>query len=153
MFHTVAEITEPAQGSHTLDAVPSQDRGWPGQNYLDGLQRGELYFQRCRWCHTAAYHRLLCPICASTDLDWERSSGSGLVRHTTVVRRPNGALRTIAVIDMAEGFRLRATLAGVAPDTVRPGTTVSLDSSAAYPRELTFRIGDSRAVSTRSAWR
>ncbi|MBH5333658.1 OB-fold domain-containing protein [Streptomyces pactum] len=115
--------------------------GWPGQDYLDGLQRGELYFQRCRWCRTAVYHRLLCPVCASPDLDWEHSSGTGVVRQATVVRRSTGTLRTVGLIDMAEGFRLRATLSGVTADHVRPGTVVRLDPHAARPRELTFRPG------------
>ncbi|WFB10904.1 zinc ribbon domain-containing protein [Streptomyces sp. LX-29] len=159
MFHTVAEITELAPApavrlapdappvlEATADApvAPPADGGWPGQVYLDGLRRGELYFQRCRWCRTACFHRLLCPICASTDLTWEHSAGTGAVRHTSVVRRRTGSLRTVATIDMAEGFRLRATLAGVFPDTVRPGTLVRLDAEGllpqAEPGELVFRM-------------
>lgn len=162
MFHTVAEIDHsPVQDSPAvpddadpMDPAGPQDAGWPGQNYLDGLQRGELYFQRCRWCRTAFFHRLLCPICASPDLDWEHSSGTGVVRQATVVRRSNGALRTVGLIDMAEGFRLRATLSGVTADHVRPGTVVRLDPHAARPRELTFRLGEDETVGDRSSvWR
>ncbi|MFH8371611.1 Zn-ribbon domain-containing OB-fold protein [Streptomyces sp. NPDC018031] len=160
MFHTVADIAPfPIQDSLAVpdgdatDATVPQADGWPGQNYLDDLQRGELYFQRCRWCRTAVFHRLLCPICASPDMDWEHSSGTGVVRQATVVRRSNGSLRTVGVIDMAEGFRLRATLSGVTADRVRPGTVVRLDPHAARPRELTFRLGEDAAGDRSAAWR
>ncbi|WKX68885.1 Zn-ribbon domain-containing OB-fold protein [Streptomyces sp. XD-27] len=165
MFHTVAEIAEHPPAPDTPDTAPAlepethvpaaPDEGWPGQIYLDGLQHGELYFQRCRWCHTAAFHRLLCPVCAATDMEWEASAGAGVVRQATVVRRSNGSLRTVAVIDMAEGFRLRATLSGVSADSVRPGTLVCLDPHAVHPRELTFKLADTRSADDRipAAWR
>ncbi|KUJ68410.1 hypothetical protein ACZ90_19250 [Streptomyces albus subsp. albus] len=158
MFHTVAEIADhpPVHTDPDVpggpDAIEPPGEGWPGEIYLQGLQRGELYYQRCRWCHTAVFHRSLCPICASPDLDWEHSSGTGVVRHATVVRRSSGALRTVGVIDMAEGFRLRATLS-VSPDHIRPGTPVQLDPHSARPRELTFRLSEDRAEDRSSLWR
>ncbi|MFC0602360.1 Zn-ribbon domain-containing OB-fold protein [Streptomyces palmae] len=158
MFHTVAEIADhppvhAAPDTHGgLDPIETPVEGWPGGTYLQGLQRGELYYQRCRWCHTAVFHRLLCPICASPDMDWEHSSGMGVVRHATVVRRSSGSLRTVGVIDMAEGFRLRATLS-VGAERVRPGTVVRLDPHTARPRELTFRVSEERTEDRSTHWR
>jgi uncharacterized OB-fold protein len=123
-------------------AVPHTDSDHPVQEHLDGLRDGELYFQRCSWCRTAVFRRLLCPICASTDLPWERSGGMGVVRHITVVGRSTGAPRALAIIEMSEGFRLRSRIIGVPPENVRVGALVRLTVDASHPQELTFQPCD-----------
>ncbi|MEV4334632.1 OB-fold domain-containing protein [Streptomyces sp. NPDC049597] len=123
--------------------MPPADSDDLGGMSQDGVRGGELYFQRCRWCHTAAFRRLLCPVCASTDLAWERSAGTGVVRHLTVVGRSTGNPRVLAIIDMREGFWLRSRVIGVSPGAVRVGAVVRLAvDGGPEAHELTFRLGD-----------
>ncbi|KPI27257.1 protein of unknown function DUF35 [Actinobacteria bacterium OV320] len=71
-----------------------------------------ILFQRCTWCGTAMYHRLLCPVCQGSDLRTERSEGVGTVRHATVVNRNTPAARNVSLVEMAEGFVVRGRVMG-----------------------------------------
>ncbi|MFI2367529.1 Zn-ribbon domain-containing OB-fold protein [Streptomyces sp. NPDC018833] len=147
MFYPAIETTigDPLRGSGVSSAVPALPGDWddPGRVPPDGVRGGELYFQRCRWCRTAAFRRLLCPVCASTDLAWERSAGTGVVRHLAVVGRNTGTPQVLAIIDMREGFWLRSRVIGVSPGTVRVGAVVRLAvDGGPGPQELAFRLGD-----------
>lgn len=147
VFYTAIETADndPLRGSGVSSAVhvPPADSADLGGMPQDGVRGGELYFQRCRWCRTAAFRRLLCPVCASTDLVWERSDGTGVVRHLTVVGRSTGTPRVLAIIDMREGFWLRSRVIGVSPGAVRVGAVVRLAvDGGPEPHELTFRLGD-----------
>ncbi|WP_329223677.1 zinc ribbon domain-containing protein [Streptomyces sp. NBC_01485] len=84
-----------------------------------------LFFQRCRWCSTTMYHRLICPACASSDLRTERSVGTGVVRHSTVALRGTPAARNVSLVEMAEGFTVRGRVKGPLA-SIRPGCLVRL---------------------------
>ncbi|MGY6023318.1 Zn-ribbon domain-containing OB-fold protein [Streptomyces spinosirectus] len=71
-----------------------------------------LLFQRCTWCGTSMYHRLLCPVCQGGDLRTEHSEGTGTVRHATVVHRNTPAARNVSLVEMAEGFVVRGRVMG-----------------------------------------
>ncbi|WP_416982171.1 Zn-ribbon domain-containing OB-fold protein [Streptomyces sp. T028] len=71
-----------------------------------------ILFQRCTWCGTAMYHRLLCPVCQGSDLRTERSEGTGTVRHSTVVHRNTPSARNVSLVEMAEGFVVRGRVMG-----------------------------------------
>ncbi|MCX4767097.1 zinc ribbon domain-containing protein [Streptomyces sp. NBC_01275] len=71
-----------------------------------------ILFQRCNWCGTAMYHRLLCPVCQGSDLSTERSAGTGTVRHATVVHRNTPSARNVSLVEMAEGFVVRGRVMG-----------------------------------------
>ncbi|MFF0794428.1 Zn-ribbon domain-containing OB-fold protein [Streptomyces spiralis] len=71
-----------------------------------------LYFQRCTWCGTAMFHRVLCPVCRGSELRTERSAGTGTVRHSTVVHRNTPAARNVSLIEMGEGFVVRGRVMG-----------------------------------------
>ncbi|MFH0172459.1 Zn-ribbon domain-containing OB-fold protein [Streptomyces cacaoi] len=71
-----------------------------------------ILFQRCTWCGTAMYHRLLCPVCQGSDLRTERSEGAGTVRHATVVNRNTPGARNVSLVEMAEGFVVRGRVMG-----------------------------------------
>ncbi|GAQ53544.1 hypothetical protein a10_03349 [Streptomyces acidiscabies] len=73
-----------------------------------------ILFQRCNYCGTAMYHRLLCPVCRGSDLRTERAEGTGTVRHTTVVHRNTPAARNVSMVEMAEGFVVRGRVIGPA---------------------------------------
>jgi uncharacterized OB-fold protein len=107
-----------------------------------------LYFQRCQWCHSASYRRLLCPICGSDDLKCERSSKDGVIRrHGAHRRRPDGSWID-AVIDMAEGFSARFPVISVEYHRPYPGARVHLATAArtaggdAGTPRFAFRVKD-----------
>ncbi|MET7441806.1 MULTISPECIES: zinc ribbon domain-containing protein [unclassified Streptomyces] len=93
--------------SNATVPVESGAPAWAGKSSEE-----RLAFQRCRWCGTTMFHRLLCPVCASSDLRTERSQGTGIVRRTTVVRRNTPAARNVSLIEMAEGFTVRGRVKG-----------------------------------------
>ena len=87
---------------------------------------GELYFQRCLWCGTAAYRRFLCRACGSTAFTRERSEGSGVV-----VRRNGHVPQNTWFVAMHEGFNLLCQVTGAAPVAVAVGARVSVVRSVA----------------------
>jgi uncharacterized protein len=100
-----------------------------------------LYFQRCRWCGTTMFNRLLCHICASTDFEVERSEGVGVVHRSTVVHRNTTAARNLSLIDLPEGFSVKCRVIGP-PEAVRVGDRVQLAEAAgpAAGQEIVFRL-------------
>ncbi|MEU3254164.1 zinc ribbon domain-containing protein [Streptomyces sp. NPDC006997] len=87
-----------------------------------------LLYQRCTWCGTAMYHRLLCPVCQGSDLRQERSEGVGTVRHSSVVHRNTPAARNVSLIEMAEGFVVRGRVMGP-PVGIHSGDRVRLSTA------------------------
>ncbi|MER6790265.1 Zn-ribbon domain-containing OB-fold protein [Streptomyces sp. NPDC000658] len=100
MYHHSGNVVQQAAGS----AAGLLDRA-----SADG---DTILFQRCTWCGTAMYHRLLCPVCQGGDLRTERSEGTGTVRHATVVHRNTPAARNVSLVEMAEGFVVRGRVMG-----------------------------------------
>lgn len=101
-----------------------------------------LYFQRCRWCGTAMFNRLLCHVCASTDLEVMRSKGVGVVHRSTVLRRNSSAARSLSLIDMAEGFSVRCRVIGP-PKAVHAGARVVLAKGIGTgSAEILFQLCD-----------
>jgi uncharacterized OB-fold protein len=84
-----------------------------------------ILFQRCTWCGTAMYHRLLCPVCQGGDLRTERSEGVGTVRHATVVHRNTPAARNVSLIELSEGFVVRGRVMGP-PAAIHSGDRVRM---------------------------
>lgn len=119
-----------------------------------GSGRDGLYFQRCRWCRTAVFRRLLCPVCASTDFDREPSRGTGVVRRVVSVDRSSGAPRTVALIAMDEGYQLRSTVTGTPPHAVHTGARVRLASETTRERrEPVFRLCEDQYADQHAGWR
>ncbi len=59
--------------------------------YWDGCTRGELVIQRCRNSACGKYvfyPRACCPHCHGGDLEWDRTSGKGVITSYTLVHRP-----------------------------------------------------------------
>jgi len=113
-----------------LDAAPAEPTG------------EVLLFQRCHWCGTAMYHRLLCPVCAGSDLRTEASAGTGVVHHSAVIHRNTPAARNVSLVEMAEGFTVRGRVMG-APATIHSGDRVQL-ATAQDPvrRQPVFQLVD-----------
>lgn len=101
-----------------------------------------MLFQRCTWCGTAMYHRLLCPVCQGSDLRTERSAGFGTVRHSTVLHRNTPAARNVSLIEMAEGFVVRGRVMGP-PIGIHSGDRVRLSAAEDPVRgEPVFQLVD-----------
>ncbi|MFJ4574328.1 Zn-ribbon domain-containing OB-fold protein [Streptomyces sp. NPDC088846] len=83
-----------------------------------------LYYHRCRWCGTASFRRLLCPVCASSDLKPEHSAGLGVVVRSGVVHRYTDAARNESLVRLPEGFVFRCRVVGAAPHLVAVGARV-----------------------------
>ncbi|MER6913448.1 zinc ribbon domain-containing protein [Streptomyces sp. NPDC000594] len=83
-----------------------------------------LIYQRCRWCRTASFRRLLCPVCASSDLESARSEGEGVVIRSAVVNRYTRVARNESLVRFPEGFMLRCRVIGTAPHLVWVGAKV-----------------------------
>lgn len=83
-----------------------------------------LTFQRCRWCRTTSFRRLLCPVCTSGDLESEQSTGEGIVVESNVVRRYTGVARNESLVRFPEGITFRCRVIGTESARVWVGTRV-----------------------------
>lgn len=112
-------------------AVGSPHPGVLSQPYWDGIQRGELLFQRCAECggatHTPA---VVCAHCRSTRLDWAASSGRGTVYSWTTVWRPVTPAFTTpyvpVIVQLEEGWHMLSNLVDCEHDVVRVDLPVSV---------------------------
>jgi uncharacterized OB-fold protein len=101
-----------------------------------------LWYQRCSWCGTPAFRRLLCPACAGVELVHEPSAGRGTVIRAT--RRPTDTgEQVIALVHMPEGFRLQGVV-NAGSHQVYPGITVRVIDSEPAP---SFDLDDARTES------
>ncbi|MFI1829693.1 Zn-ribbon domain-containing OB-fold protein [Streptomyces sp. NPDC020412] len=83
-----------------------------------------LTYQSCRWCGTASFRKLLCPVCASSDLEPRHSTGEGVVIRSSVVHRYTRVARNESLVRFPEGFMFRCRVVGAAPHLVWVGARV-----------------------------
>lgn len=117
MYHHSGSVAQQSAGS----ATGVLDRQGTGQVET-------LVYQRCTWCGTTMYQRLLCPVCQCSELRPERSKGVGTVRHSTVLHRNTPAARNVSLIEMTEGFVVRGRVMGP-PIGIRSGDRVRLSTA------------------------
>jgi uncharacterized OB-fold protein len=104
-----------------------EDGGPPAEVYRRYLESGRLGFQRCAGCGAAVFYpRVLCPVCGSSDLAWETSSGRGVVYATTAVYRREDDPYNVVLVDVEEGFRMMSRVEGVPAEEVEVGARVTL---------------------------
>ncbi|MGX2994409.1 Zn-ribbon domain-containing OB-fold protein [Streptomyces sp. JNUCC 64] len=87
-------------------------------------ERPGLTYQRCRWCATPSFRRLICPVCSSSDLEPEHGTGEGVVIRSTVVHRYTRLARNESLIRFPEGFMFRCRVIGAEPHLVWVGARV-----------------------------
>ncbi|MFG2514018.1 Zn-ribbon domain-containing OB-fold protein [Streptomyces sp. NPDC048584] len=98
----------------------TEETSAPAPGAASGPARAEasaaktLYFQRCTWCGTTVYRRILCPACRSTDLRVEPSTGTGTVRRSRTILGHASSARNESLIELAEGFVVRGRVMGMA---------------------------------------
>lgn len=99
----------------------------PGPEY-DRLARetGHLHVQQCRACSRTIHPpRVLCHSCGSQDLQWRPCAGHGVVHSVTEVVSRGEDPYAVALVDLAEGFRMMASVPTGTPIEA-PVTLVSL---------------------------
>lgn len=100
--------------------------GAPAEVYRRYLEGSKLGFQRCEDCSSAVFYpRVLCPYCGGFSLIWETSSGRGTVYATTSVYRRDAEPYNIALVDLAEGFRMMSRVEGLPTEKVEIGMKVT----------------------------
>ncbi|MFI7008763.1 Zn-ribbon domain-containing OB-fold protein [Streptomyces sp. NPDC050145] len=100
-------------------------------------------FKRCRWCGTASFRRLLCPVCASSDLETQRSAGPGIVVQSRVVHRGTGVARNESLVRFPEDFVVPCRVVGTPPHLVWVGAEVRTAPGAAEDAgEVCFELSE-----------
>jgi uncharacterized OB-fold protein len=123
-------LLEPQRG-----AIPHPQPLPLSKPFWAGLSRGELLFQRCADCGGATHTpSLVCAHCGSARLDWEPSSGRGLVYSWTIVWRPQTPAFTVPyvpiIVELEEGWQMLSNLIGCEHDAVRVGLAVEFEPHA-----------------------
>jgi uncharacterized protein len=103
------------------------------QRWFDAAADGRLAYWRCEECgHIPSYPRAQCPACWSTDLRELFSTGRGEIYSFTVQYRPGAAgfknevPYAVALVTMAEGYRVLAQVATADPERIRIGDAVTV---------------------------
>jgi uncharacterized OB-fold protein len=101
------------------------------QAFWDAAAQGVLLIQRCSVCaRTQSVPRPFCRHCGAEAPQWERSAGLGRIYTFTVNYRAANAHMAdklpyvVAVVELDEGPRLMANIAGARPEDVRIGARV-----------------------------
>lgn len=126
---------QPAAAAPDPAAAPAKPRrlrpplGHDNQWWWDGIAAGELRIQRCRDCGTLRHPpRPMCGRCQSIAWDWVVSRGAGAIHSYVVLHHPPvpgyEVPLPVVLVDLDEGTRLVANLAGRKPAEIRIGMRV-----------------------------
>lgn len=127
---------QPATAATPSDpAAPAKPRrlrpplGHDNQWWWEGIAAGELRIQRCKECGTLRHPpRPMCGKCQSIAWDWIVSKGAGAVYSFVVLHHPPvpgyDYPLPVALVDLDEGTRIVANVAGCAPGEIRIGMRV-----------------------------
>jgi len=103
------------------------------QPFWDATREHRLLVQWCRACDRPVFFpREVCPTCLDADLEWRESAGTGTVHAITVEHRPQNPMfadrvpYAIALVDVAEGWRMLTNVVDCDPLTVTVGTPVTV---------------------------
>lgn len=103
------------------------------QPFWDATREQRLLVQWCRDCDRPVFYpREVCPSCLGADLEWRESAATGVVHAITVEHRPQNPMfasrvpYAIALVDVAEGWRMLTNLVDCDPLTVSVGTPVTV---------------------------
>jgi len=111
------------------------------QFFWDGLQQQKLLIQRCSACGAMRHPPgPVCPECHSFEWDTVQASGKATLYSFVVMHHPEvppfDYPNPIGLVELEEGTRLVAGLAGVAPKDIRIG----------MPLQLEFEQGDPELI-------
>jgi uncharacterized OB-fold protein/acyl dehydratase len=142
-----AEAPPAQQGSDQEEPAALRPRpaiNLDNQFWFDAAREHRLVIQRCSSCdrlrHPPGPH---CPACQSFEWDTVDAAGGATLYSFTVAHHPRHPAfdypLVIAVVELDEGTRLIANLAGIAPEDVSIGMRLELDWLDADP-DLTLPI-------------
>jgi uncharacterized OB-fold protein len=134
---------EPAKPSRLRPPL-GHDNAW----WWEGIERGELLIQRCKACGRLRHPpRPMCGACQSLEWEGVRASGRGTLYSFTVLHHPKvpgyDYPLAVALVELEEGTRLVANVAGCEPGALRIGMrlvcrieeTGGLELPVFYPAE------------------
>ncbi len=101
--------------------------GWWHREYWAACKKRQLLIQKCKDCGKVSMNsiRMLCPHCLSGNLGWIPASGRGKIySFSTILAYPPKAFSedlpyVIAVIELAEGPRMRSNIVGCRPEEIK----------------------------------
>ena len=118
-------MTEPTRPEPPVSEV--------SQPFWDATREHRLVVQWCRDCDRPVFYpREVCPTCLGDDLDWRESAGTGTVHAITVEHRPQNPQvagrvpYAIALVEVAEGWRMLTNVVDCDPLTVTVGSPVAV---------------------------
>lgn len=104
--------------AHVRNVRMEPQRNPETEIFWDACNSKRLLIKRCKSCAQAHYYpRALCPLCSSSDCEWEESSGYGSVYAFSVMRRTNPPL-VLAYVTLDEGISMLTNIVDVDPDRV-----------------------------------
>jgi uncharacterized OB-fold protein/acyl dehydratase len=123
------EATEPTEAAAPRPKRPRPSITQDNRFFFEGAKEGKLLIQRCSNCGALRHPpRPACPECRSFEWDTVRSSGRGTIYSYVVNHHPQVPAfdypLVVALIELEEGTRLVANVAGIAPEAVVIGTPV-----------------------------
>lgn len=96
------------------------------RRFYEGCKQGKLLYQRCGDCSaTVFFPRKYCPGCLGGNLEWQQSSGKGVIHSFTVTRSfaPSEFSRltpyVLAVVKLEEGFKMMTNIINSPMDELR----------------------------------
>ena len=112
--------------------------------FWDGVRRGEVLLVHCAVCEQYSFFpRVLCPHCHASDLEWRPAAGTGVVYSYTVAHRTAPAFAehaplTVGLVDLDEGPRIMAHLAGDEPVAIGDRVRVAFAATDDQPQLFWF---------------
>lgn len=99
--------------------------------FWDGVEAGELRYQRCRACGFPVFNPAhVCRSCTSSDLEWQVSAGLGTVYSYTICHRPMTPDFTTpyapVLVDLDEGYQMLSDLVGCDAADLQVGMRVKV---------------------------
>ena len=99
--------------------------------FFDGCREGRLLIQRCTACETLRHPPgPACPHCRSLEWDTVESVARGTLHSWTIVHHPQDPAfdypLAVGLLDLPEGTRLVADIAGVPHDELEVGMALSV---------------------------
>jgi uncharacterized protein len=87
--------------------------GSPAARFAEGCRAGRLDFQWDPVAERAVFYpRLVSPFSGTAALEWRTSAGLGTVYSTTTLHARDAEPRSLALIDLDEGFRMMSRIVG-----------------------------------------
>tara|TARA_B110000444_G_C18788153_1_gene571051 strand:+ start:210 stop:608 length:399 start_codon:yes stop_codon:yes gene_type:complete len=113
------------------DMIPLPTPTEISQPHWDGCKKGELLVQKCTDCQAYVFiPQESCTNCQSSNLNWIRSSGKGVLYSYTTVFRPQRiefeVPYIVAIVELEEGWHMLSNLIDCDLDAVKVGMPIEV---------------------------